>query len=83
MASEASEQWGAAKHRVIFTGHLHTDRSNEFAGCRVIHMPTLARNDRWHHRKGYVGNTKAIAAYLIDHTEGLVASLPVQPPDGA
>lgn len=83
MASEASEKWGSSKHRLIFTGHLHTDRSDEYAGCRVIHMPTLAGPDRWHYRKGYTGNTKAIAAYLIDHDEGLVASLPVQPSERA
>lgn len=79
MASEASEQWGQSRHRMIFTGHLHTDRAEEYAGCRVIHMPTLATADRWHHRKGFTGNTRAIAAYLVDHEEGLVASLPVQP----
>lgn len=82
MAAEAPEKWGQARHRVIFTGHLHTDKMDEIAGTRVIHMPTLARNDAWHFGKGYVGNTKAIAAYLIDHEEGLVASLPVQAPGG-
>ena len=82
MASEASEAWGKSRHRLVLTGHLHTDRSNEFAGVRVIHMPCLATADRWHHRNGYVGNTKAIAAYIVDDSEGLIATLPVQPPEG-
>lgn len=82
MASEAAREWGASTQRLILTGHLHTDRSNEFAGCRVIHMPCLATADRWHHRHGYVGNTKAIAAYCVDDDEGLIATLPVQPPAG-
>lgn len=81
MASEAPEKWGAAKHRIFLTGHLHTDRSNEFNGTRVVHMPCLATADRWHHRNLYVNNTKAIAAYCIDDDEGLVATLPVQPPE--
>lgn len=80
MASEAREQWGAAKHTMILTGHLHTDRSNEFSGTRVIHMPCLATADRWHHRNAYTKNTKAIAAYCVDDEEGLIATLPVQPP---
>ncbi len=78
MASEAPEMWGASRHRIIWTGHLHTDRSDEYAGVRVQHCPSLAPADRWHHRSGYQGNTKAISAYLVDHEDGLVASLPVQ-----
>ena len=77
MASEASELWGKSKHRVVFSGHTHTDTVGEFAGVRVIHMPSLATADRWHHRSGYVGNTKALAAHIIDHKEGLVCSMPV------
>lgn len=80
MATEAREKWGRAKHSMILTGHLHTDRSNEYAGVRVIHMPCLATADRWHFRKTYTGNTKAIAAYLVDDDDGLVATLTVQPP---
>jgi hypothetical protein len=80
MASEQGHLWGLAKHRLAFSGHYHSDIVHEYAGTRVIHMPTLARADRWHHAQGYIGQTKAISAYLIDHEEGLVASLPVQPP---
>lgn len=82
MAVEAPEAWGKSKQRLVLTGHLHTDRSNEFAGVRVIHMPCLATADRWHHRSAYIGNTKAIAAYCVDDDEGLIATLPVQPPGG-
>ena len=80
MATEASEKWGASTSRAVFSGHIHTDKVGEYNGVRVIHMPCLATADRWHHRSGYTGNTKAIAAHLVDHNEGLIASLPVQPP---
>ncbi len=80
MATEAADLWGASKHRVIFEGHLHTEKSDEYAGVKVIHMASLASPDRWHYRQAYTTNVKAISAYLVDHEEGLIASLPVQPP---
>jgi hypothetical protein len=80
MAKEAQQAWGLSTSQTVFSGHWHTDMVNEFCGVRVIRMPTLALNDRWHQSEGYISNTKAISAYLIDHEEGLVASLPVQPP---
>ncbi len=80
MATEASEKWGSSRHRVIFTGHIHTEKANEYAGVRVVHMGCLATADRYHFRHAYTGNTKVISAYLVDEEEGLIASLPVQPP---
>ncbi len=77
MAVEAREAWGRTRHRIWFSGHIHTAQTNEYFGSRVIHMPSLAGTDRWHSRQGYVGNRKALSAYVIDHSEGLIADLPV------
>jgi hypothetical protein len=77
MAKEAREAWGRAKHSLWFTGHMHTQITNEWFGTRVIHVPSLAGSDNWHSREGYVGNRKALTAYCIDRSEGVIAELPV------
>lgn len=77
MPCEAREAWGRTRHRIWFTGHWHSMISNEILGVRVIHVPSLAGSDSWHARAGYVGNRKALTAYVIDNDEGLIAELPV------
>ena len=77
MAAEAREAWGQTKHRLWFTGHWHSMISNEFHGVRVIHVPSLAGTDLWHARSGYIGNRKALTAYIIEDAEGMIAELPV------
>lgn len=77
MANEAREAWGRTAHRLWFTGHWHSAITNEIHGVRVIHMPSLSGSDRWHSENGFVGNRKALSAYLIDHDEGLIADMPV------
>ena len=77
MAAEAREAWGQTKHRLWFTGHWHSMISNEFHGVRVIHVPSLAGTDLWHARGGYIGNRKALTAYIIEDSEGMIAELPV------
>ena len=77
MANEARVLWGATEHRLWFTGHWHSAITNETHGVRVIHAPSLSGTDRWHNGKGYVGNRKSLSAYVIDHSEGLIADLPV------
>ena len=45
MASTWPEEWGAAHTRVWYTGHRHHNECEEFAGCTVYTVPTLAPND--------------------------------------
>ena len=80
-ANEARKEWGNTDRTFIFTGHLHTERELEQrAGAIVYRMPSLAGADRWHQKMGYVGNRKALAAYLVDNHRGVVATL-IEPSD--
>jgi hypothetical protein len=75
MATERREAWADTKYRHWFTGHWHTQKMDERYGVVVEHMPSLAGSDAWHHRKGYVGNRKALTATLFHREEGAIARI--------
>ena len=53
IANEAREMWGACEHRIVFCGHLHTERQfPTYGGLHVVRMPSLAGSDRWHRDEG-------------------------------
>jgi len=47
MATERPEDWGLTKHRYFFRGHHHHDSRQEFNGCIVEQVRTLAANDAY------------------------------------
>ena len=55
MAQERPSDWGEAKERAWFTGHLHHERVVDDYGVRVFQLPALTTQDQWHREEGYVG----------------------------
>jgi hypothetical protein len=56
MASQARQQWGAAKFCHFWVGHLHHKwaiQSKDYQGVTVEHVRTLAARDAYAARKGY------------------------------
>ena len=53
MASDAPDDWAAAKYRVWHCGHFHHDQLKEHPGCTVETHRTLAAGDAWHRHSGY------------------------------
>lgn len=53
MAHDKPEEWGQAKYRYIWTGHIHHDTVVDFHGTKVESFRILAPNDAWAHQKGY------------------------------
>jgi len=53
MACDRAKDWGETKHRRIYSGHLHHDRTQEFPGVTVDTLRTLAAKDAWHAEHGY------------------------------
>tara|TARA_R110002020_G_scaffold26270_21_gene84901 strand:- start:763 stop:2436 length:1674 start_codon:yes stop_codon:yes gene_type:complete len=74
-AIEAKEAWGKCDHKMVFTGHLHHEKIEEDRGFTRYQLPSLSGEDRWHAKKGYIGNRKVIAAVLVDANAGVFASL--------
>ena len=75
MAKEEWENWGTCEHKVWFHGHLHHQQVIEKGGAMVVQLPSLAGDDRWHHRKGYVLARPGLSAHLIDVELGLIGNL--------
>ena len=54
MAADVPELWGATKHRVWFTGHLHNRTITELTGGVTVEVArTLTPKDAWNHSKGF------------------------------
>jgi len=75
IAYEAAADWGAAEHRMVFSGHLHHQQVKEHKGVMLYQMGSLSGTDRWHHRKGFVGSKRVLSAYIIDRDKGCVGQL--------
>ena len=74
-AIEAPQAWGSCDHRMVFTGHLHYEKIEEDRGFVRYQLPSLSGEDKWHAKSGYIGNRKIVAAVLIDHEDGILASI--------
>ena len=75
MAKEEWRAWGANEHKIWFHGHLHHQQVIEKGGAMVVQLPSLAGNDRWHHRKGFILSRPGLSAHLIDKELGLIGNL--------
>lgn len=77
MAGEARVMWGQTHHRYWFSGHFHTQMQYEIDGVQCFFVPSLSGTDRWSQQEGYTLNKKAMAAFVLDKEEGLIAQMPV------
>ena len=75
MAHEQRKAWGVTEHKLWFHGHLHHQQMREAGGCLVIQLPSLAGEDRYHSRNGYVMAKAGLSAYIIHKEDGLIGSL--------
>ncbi len=75
MAKESWQNWGKCENKIWFHGHLHHQSVIEKGGAMVIQLPSLAGDDRWHYRKGYVLSRPGICAHMIDEKVGLTGNL--------
>tara|TARA_R110002020_G_scaffold165627_5_gene353138 strand:+ start:438 stop:1868 length:1431 start_codon:yes stop_codon:yes gene_type:complete len=75
MAHESRKNWGTTTNHMWFHGHLHHQQMREMGGCLIVQLPSLAGEDRYHSRNGYVMARAGLSAYMIDKDMGLIGSL--------
>ncbi len=81
--SEHKHDWADCKYQEIHLGHIHFKKDmtfiigDEFCGCRMRWIPSLASADSWHYRKGFVKTRKAAEAFIWDKEEGMVGNFSV------
>ena len=78
IATEEPILWGESKYREIHIGHKHKKMQMHWVGVEtmpgtVIRMiPSIATEDAWHYRKGYIKAYHAAEAYLWDSKYGVI-----------
>jgi hypothetical protein len=78
MATDWPQEWGATKHRVWWTGHVHNQRLFDFPGCSVESFRVLAPQDAWSAHKGYRSG-RGMQAINFHPTLGETSRLTVNP----
>jgi hypothetical protein len=53
MATDRPREWGDARYRYWYQGHIHHQEKKEYPGCVVEAFRTLAARDAWHAGEGY------------------------------
>jgi len=83
---ESKPMWSETKFHEWHLGHIHRKRTvkyeinksrplNEDLGVTIRYLSSLTGTEEWHHKKGFVGSTKAADGFVWNHEFGLVAHL--------
>lgn len=84
---ESKPMWSETKFHEWHLGHMHRKRNvkytvldksrtiNEDLGVTIRYLSSLTGTEEWHHKKGFVGSTKAADAFIWNYENGLIAHL--------
>lgn len=84
---ESKPLWSETKFHEWHLGHIHRKRNvnyaiidksrvlNEDLGVTIRYLSSLTGTEEWHHKKGFIGSTKAADAFVWNDEFGLVAHL--------
>lgn len=83
---ESKPMWSETKFHEWHLGHIHRKRTvqydinksrllNEDLGVTIRYLSSLTGTEEWHHKKGFIGSTKAGDAFIWNYEFGLVAHL--------
>lgn len=84
---ESKPMWSETKYHEWHLGHMHRKRNvkytvldnarmvNEDLGVIVRYLSSLTGTEEWHHKKGFIGATKAGEAFIWNDKAGLIAHL--------
>ena len=78
IATEEPKLWGNSKYREIHIGHKHKKQEirwinvDTHAGTVVRMIPSIATEDAWHYRMGYIKGYHAAESYVWDKKYGVI-----------
>lgn len=64
LADEYAQEWGATKHRFLWTGHLHHHRSADIGGVRWEQMRAMTSRDAYAYTHAYSARSQIQAITL-------------------
>lgn len=67
VADEYAEAWGRTKHRFLFTGHMHSHRSQDIGGMRWEQLRAVTERDAYAVSNAYVGRAQLQAITYHSH----------------
>lgn len=76
VADEFAEAWGRTKYRFLFTGHLHSHKSQDIGGMRWEQLRAVAERDAYAVSHAYSGRAQ-LQAITYDRTRGEVQRVSV------
>lgn len=69
-ANDWPEDWGVARHRYAFQGHIHSSNTIEASGGTLESFQTMSPNDAWHGAQLYrSGKSMTRITYDAEHGE--------------
>ena len=84
---ESKPLWSETKYHEWHLGHIHRKRNvnytvldkarmlNEDLGVTIRYLSSLTGTEEWHHKKGFIGSTKAADAFIWNDEAGLIAHI--------
>jgi len=80
---EYGKEWGAAKRRFWFVGHIHHLKCHNQQGTEVWTFPSVSGSDEFHQSNGYVGSTRTALAMIFskDNLEAVFQAQPIEDKD--
>ena len=78
IATEEPTLWGNSKYREIHIGHKHKKQEIRWTnvdthpGTVIRMIPSIASEDAWHYRKGYIKAYHAAESYVWDNKYGMI-----------
>jgi len=76
VADEFAEAWGRTKYRFLFTGHLHSHKSQDIGGMKWEQLRAVAERDAYAVSHAYSGRAQ-LQAITYDKTRGEVQRVSV------
>lgn len=73
LAAVESPDWSTAKHRYVYTHHVHHKIVKDDIGVTIESLRSPSGTDGWHHRNGYQHAPKAVEGFIHSKEHGQVA----------
>jgi hypothetical protein len=73
MSKKFREIWRKTDRHYVFSGHLHHEVVREIHGIKHYQVSSLAGEDRYHAKNGYITSDRALQSYVVSRDRGVIA----------
>ena len=73
MMKQFRDIWRRTDRHYAFSGHLHHEVVREIHGIKHYQVSSLAGEDRYHAKNGYITSDRALQSYIVSRDRGVIA----------